>query len=210
MSATKNERSQSARRQPRRRRDETANEALERALKHASVALSEGVASARAVLDAASILISGLPADSQPNLAEIAKTLDQIAAGLSGESPSLRATAINTLLSAVDSEISRWEVRSRSDEDARAVLRIFMGLREVLWELGFRREAPHAKNQSASNRRDATRDAGPQDSWASADLRSAMPNLAGARSAGTQSDRKGASSPGATPGGRVQRIKIEG
>ena len=37
-------------------------------------------------------------------------------------------------------EITRWEERSKHDPDARAVLRAFLGLRELLWELGLRDE----------------------------------------------------------------------
>ena len=39
---------------------------------------------------------------------------------------------------ALDAEIARWETRSRRDPEARTVLRVFLGLREVLWELGVR------------------------------------------------------------------------
>lgn len=162
---------------------ESANEALERALEHLSIALSEGIAGARAILDAASIVVSGRPADAQPNLAELARTLDQIAAALSGESPSLRATALNKLLDAIDSEVARWEMRSRSDDDARAVLRVFMGMREVLWELGLRREAPQSRNTSATRRQKTA---------------SAPPDPANVRK------------PGTTPRPRVQRITIQG
>jgi hypothetical protein len=114
------------------RKDETANQALERAMGHASVALSEGVASARALLDAASLIVSELPAEAQPNLAELARALDQVSEALSGNSPSLRATATHALLETIDSEIARWEVKSRSDDDARSVLRVFMSLREAV------------------------------------------------------------------------------
>jgi hypothetical protein len=39
---------------------------------------------------------------------------------------------------ALDAEIARWEERAKHDADARSVLRAFLGLREVLWELGVR------------------------------------------------------------------------
>lgn len=201
MSAT-NDRRKQAKRGASNPGDETANQALERAIDHASLALAEGVASARAALDASSLVVSGLPADSQPNLAELARTLDQIAGALSGESPSLRATAINTLLEAIDSEVSRWEVRSRSDQDARAVLRVYMGLREVLWEVGIRREAPDEQRRSASQQRAGGSNKTTQTNWKSAELKRAMSNLAGAQSTGSKSARK--------PRRRIQRINIDG
>ena len=42
------------------------------------------------------------------------------------------------LAEALDLEIERWERRAREDPDARAVLRAFLGVRELLWELGIR------------------------------------------------------------------------
>jgi hypothetical protein len=61
------------------------------------------------------------------------------------------------LIAALNGEIRRWEQRSRKDADARPVLRAFLGLRELLWELGLREdgapasEAPRAKEPATSN-----------------------------------------------------------
>jgi hypothetical protein len=166
---------------------ESVRRALERAVHHAQLALSEGVASARALLDAASIGVSGGPARDHPRLSELAWTLDRVAAALSGEAPSLRAAALSALLAAIDGEVMRWEIRSRSDEDARAVLRAFLGLREVLWEMGVRpsEAEPEAKSAKRHEHRGQKR--------ANAERSSPSP--------------RGASRPGAT---RVQRIKIQG
>lgn len=166
--------------------DESVRRALERAVHHAQLALSESVASARALLDAASIGVSGGPAHDHPRLAEIDWALDRIAAALSGEAPSLRAAALSTLLAAIDGEVLRWEIRSRSDEDARAVLRAFLGLREILWEMGVRRS--EAEPESA--RRDVNH-----------------------RQKRASTERSQPNSPGTTGGperARVQRIKIRG
>ncbi len=38
----------------------------------------------------------------------------------------------------LDDEIGRWETRGRDDPEARAVLRAFLGVREILWEFGLR------------------------------------------------------------------------
>jgi hypothetical protein len=187
------------------RKDETANQALERAIGHASVALSEGVASARALLDAASLIVSELPAEAHPNLAELARALDQVSEALSGNSPSLRATATHALLETIDSEIARWEVKSRSDDDARSVLRVFMSLREVLWEIGIRREAPGAHGQQgAKGQTGRTRK----------DLKRAMSNLAASPTPTPTPTTSRAPKPQAKPtadrASRIQRIKIEG
>lgn len=132
--------------------DASVRQALERAVEHAQLALSEGVASARALLDAASIGVSGGPAKDHAKLSELAWALDRISAALSGEAPTLRAAALNSLLAAVDREVARWEIRSRSDQDARAVLRAFLGLREILWEMGVR--PGEAKPGTGDSKRD--------------------------------------------------------
>ena len=36
----------------------------------------------------------------------------------------------------------RWEERARDDSDARSVLRAYLGMREILWELGVRSSKP--------------------------------------------------------------------
>ena len=117
---------------------ETFREAMERAAHHAQLSLAEAVASARALLDAASIGTNGDSAQAHPHLSEFAKALDQASESLSGKSSTLRTAALSALLGALEGEIARWENRSRTDEDARAVLRAFLGLREFLWELGVR------------------------------------------------------------------------
>ncbi|MGH7286571.1 MAG: hypothetical protein ACREI8_00945, partial [Myxococcota bacterium] len=49
--------------------------------------------------------------------------------------------------------IARWEERARQDGEARAVLRAFLGVRELLWEFGIRRPdepaAPRAERRAA-------------------------------------------------------------
>lgn len=118
--------------------DGSVRQAIERAAHHAGLALAEGVASARALLDAASIGMSGESAQTHPHLSEFAQALDQISEALSGATSSPSNAALSALLEALDAEISRWDVRSQTDADARAVLRAFLGLREFLWELGVR------------------------------------------------------------------------
>lgn len=140
-------------RNPRNER-ESMRQAFERALGHAQTAAAESVAGVRAMIDAASIGVTGAPADRNPNLGELASLLDQLERTLSGEAPSFRNAAINSVLRAVDREVARWEARSKDDPDARAVLRVFLGMREVLWEIGVR---PQRKSSARSERPKASR-----------------------------------------------------
>lgn len=119
--------------------EESVASALERARRHTQLALSEGVAAARSYLDAASLRISGKPAEAHRPLTDLARALDLLSTGLASEPGELRSSAIQALLDALESEIERWEERSRVDGSARSVLRAFLGLREVLFELGLRR-----------------------------------------------------------------------
>ena len=116
---------------------ETAAQALARARRHARRAVAETIAATRALLDAATLGAVGHPAEETAALAMISRALDDLGEQLSGETES--APLVEAVLSALDAEIARWELRSRDDPDARAVLRAFFGLREILWEFGMRR-----------------------------------------------------------------------
>lgn len=111
-------------------------DALARAGRHARNAAAESLAALRALLDAAAILSGGAPAESHAALARAARWLDELIAQLAA-SPG-DATVTRALAEALDAEIARWEERARDDPDARAVLRAFLGVRELLWELGVR------------------------------------------------------------------------
>jgi hypothetical protein len=117
----------------------SAEEALARARRHARCALSEAVAAAHALLDAAALATNGAPARSTRALAPIARLLDGVEQGLAPDSGAASAPLLNAFAEALDAEIARWEARSRDDAEARAVLRAFLGVRELLWELGLRR-----------------------------------------------------------------------
>jgi len=54
---------------------------------------------------------------------------------------------------ALDAEIARWEKRAAADGDARAVLRAFLGLRELLWEVGVRPRPEPAAPPAARGRK---------------------------------------------------------
>lgn len=116
---------------------QTAQEALARAREHGRAAASETLAALRALLDAAALATSGEASEANRVLAPAARLLDDLAAQLGSEGV-LPSRLLAAVAEALDVEIERWEKRSRDDADARAVLRAFLGLREVLWEFGVR------------------------------------------------------------------------
>ena len=118
---------------------ETAGEALERARAHARSAAAEALASLHALLDAAALAASGQPSEFHGLLGPLAKLLEGLAERLGHEGEPVGAPILVAVTEALDAEIARWEDRAREDPEARAVLRAFLGLREVLWEFGVRR-----------------------------------------------------------------------
>ncbi len=114
------------------------SQSIGRAHQHTQRALSEAVSAARALLDVASLSIGGTPAASYPPLKEIAQAFDQLAASLAGDADAAGSGPLRAVLEALEVQIATWEERSREDADARAVLRAFLGLREILWQLGLR------------------------------------------------------------------------
>ncbi len=133
----------------------SVSEALSRAGRHARKAVSEGILAVRALLDAISLLQGGAPAESNRALEQVASWLEQMAAGVAGDG-GRDESLTRALAEALDLEIERWERRAREDPDARAVLRAFLGVRELLWELGVRpqpkRGAPDETNTSSKRR----------------------------------------------------------
>ena len=118
---------------------ETAAEALERARAHARSAAGEALASLHALLDAASLAASGRPSEFHGLLGPLAKLLEGLAERLGHQGEPIGAPILEAVSEALDAEIARWEDRAQEDPEARAVLRAFLGLREVLWEFGVRR-----------------------------------------------------------------------
>ena len=128
----------------------SVQEALQRARRHALAAIGESIATAEALLDAAALAVDGKPASEHAWLSRASHVLEGLRAGLGGGDASEAATVLGALADALDAEIARWERRARDDDEARSVLRAFLGLREVLWEFGVRpggsseREEPSA------------------------------------------------------------------
>ena len=91
----------------------------------------------RALLDAAALASAGTPSEASRLFGPPARLLDELAAQLGGGAQ-LPSSVLAAIAEALDVEIARWEQRAREDADARAVLRAFLGLREVLWEFGVR------------------------------------------------------------------------
>jgi len=131
-----------------RRPPRAVGEALARARTHARLAAAEALAAVRALLDAASLAAAGAPSDEVRGLATLSRHLDELDAGLR-EGSSGADALIAALAGALDAEIARWESRSAEDPEARAVLRAFLGLRELLWELGVRAEGGAARGAGA-------------------------------------------------------------
>ena len=124
---------------------EGVDEALKRARQHLHRATLDGLEAARALLDAAlrgSGLDDDAAADSLANQGQ--RSLANLVAGLRENGTFVLPEALaEPLASALDAEIARWERRSQTDADARPVLRAFLGLRELLWEIGMRQgQAP--------------------------------------------------------------------
>ncbi len=115
--------------------------ALAAARSHARSAASEAVAAARALLEAASFATTGRPVGEAGPLALVMRSLDELALSLAEGGSGPAAQLLDSVVEALDAEIARWEERAKTDDDARAVLRAYLGLREILWELGVRPQA---------------------------------------------------------------------
>ena len=135
---------------------ESAAEALARARQHALRALSEALEAGRALVDAASLAATGARASDHPLFAGadawIAGTSQRLARG-----GGLGAEIGPALAEALDAEIARWQQRAAQEEEARAVLRAFLGLREILWEVGVRPAAGPADEPRAPRAAEGTR-----------------------------------------------------
>jgi hypothetical protein len=119
----------------------TAAEALAEARRHGQRAAAESALALRALLDAATLAARGEPAASG-RLAPLAEALER-AAGWLGEGGDQGGDAVlRALADGLDAEIARWEAKSREDPEARSVLRAFLAVREVLFEMSTRFGAP--------------------------------------------------------------------
>ncbi len=113
------------------------DEALTRGARHARAAAAEALGLLGALVEAASLLASQRRPAAGRRLAPLSALLEELAARLAGAGDGRLLAA---LAEALDAEVARWEARARSDLHARAVLRAFLALRDLLFELGVRRE----------------------------------------------------------------------
>lgn len=134
MSKSKHERSPRAPLPP----PQSVEEALARARRHAFAALAETTLALRALVDATSLATTGAPSDSHAALAGATAWLERIAEQMQAGAGRLGAPWLDAIAQVLDAEIARWETRGRDDPEARAVLRAFLGVREILWEFGLR------------------------------------------------------------------------
>lgn len=123
-----------------RARAQAVDEALGRARDHGRAALGETVAALAALLDAATLATSG-EAGSETGLAPLADSLARLRRWLDPEGDEDPASVLSAVQQALDDEIRRWEARSQDEPEARTILRAFLAVREVFWELGSRTAA---------------------------------------------------------------------
>ena len=115
------------------------DQAIARARVHVGNAARESIAAIGAILEAGG-RASGLdPEQTERLAAEVARRFEA-QVGRLREGALFPASLAKPLEEALAREIERWEERSKQDPDARAVLRAFLGLRELLWELGLARD----------------------------------------------------------------------
>jgi len=134
--------------------------ALARAQRHGRAAAAEGLAAVQALIEAASLATRGRPSEASRLLGPIAKLLEGLSRDLGREGGGPTSPILEAIAAAVDDEIAVWQERARDDTEARTVLRAFLGLREVLWEIGIRRragapESPPGRTTRPSPRRAA-------------------------------------------------------
>jgi len=135
----------------------SADEALARARQHGLAALAESVLALRALVDAASLAATGSPSDAHASLSGAGAWLDEIAEQMQAGAGRRGAPWLDAVARVLDAEIERWETRGREDPEARAVLRAFLGVREILWEFGLR---PGQTERSEPEPREPARHAG--------------------------------------------------
>jgi hypothetical protein len=128
-----------------------ADEALERARRHALAAVSEALLAARCALDAGALATLGTTSDTNEWLGAAAHWLDEAAAQAREGAGRPLAPWLDAVSDALDDEIERWETRSRQDPEARSVLRAFLGVREILWEFGLRGQRSEAPSTTSAS-----------------------------------------------------------
>ena len=112
-------------------------------------------------MDALSILLADEPvarhAQANSPIANVAGAIERWTGTLRGPEPDHSPSGLPAVLDALEAEIGRWEVRARSDSNARTVLHAFLGVRDILWEFSppanpaMARKGKRPKPRSARN-----------------------------------------------------------
>ena len=136
---------------------ETVEEALSRARTHGRVAAAESVAALQALLDAVALALSGKAAERDAILGPLSRGLEELRGLVAPDDSQLGSNLLSALFDALDAEIARWEERSREDPNARSVLRAFLGVREILWEISSRGQEPTESSKEEATATPRTR-----------------------------------------------------
>jgi hypothetical protein len=83
--------------------------------------------------------------------------LEELGALLAPDDSRSGASILTALSDALDAEIDRWDQRSREDPNARSVLRAFLAVREILWEISARGGEAEASSEDGEAKAGATR-----------------------------------------------------
>jgi hypothetical protein len=112
----------------------------------------------RALLDAGSLAVAGEAVGAEGPLSALAQLLEDLSSRLASGAEADPVPLLEAISEALDEEVARWEQRATEDSEARAVLRAFLGLRELLWEFGVRhRSTAAAAPRDSEARRSANR-----------------------------------------------------
>jgi hypothetical protein len=128
-----------------------------RARRHGRAAAAEGMAMVQALVDAASLASGGRPSDASRLFGPLSKLLEGLGDELMRGTADRPSELFATIAAAIDSEVAYWEKQAHDDTEARTVLRAFLGLREVLWEFGVKREPTGAGTAVPKRRPPSTR-----------------------------------------------------
>lgn len=204
--------------------NESAADAVQRAQLHARRAIGEAIASLQALVDAASLGLGGRLArspagspvgsksEAQAALRGLSELLERQSRQFLDDTTAIPVPVMTAIVDALDHEIDRWEKRAARDPDARAVLRTFLGLREILWEFGFRRDdaaSPGSSRRKPAGGRKRSKSAAAQNSASGSQTDSRTDAKADSKPE-SKPDSKPESKPGPKRRGRVQRVDVQG
>mgnify|MGYP005838151535 CR=1 FL=1 len=134
------------------------DETVARAREHLLSAWTEGVEAARSLFEAAGIATERTePTAGSATRSSAPPETDPLRAGLDDLVGALRRAGLlqpppammQSLSEALEHEVRRWETRSRTDPEARLVLRAFLVLRELSWELAKGHRTPEEGGEAA-------------------------------------------------------------